>query len=61
MTDRHQDRDRKEKVGRARDDEVKELSGKDVTDPDAEEVKGGKASVSDISFTRNVDKSSPLL
>jgi hypothetical protein len=61
MTDRHQDRDRKEEVGSAREGEVKELAGKEVTEPDAEEVKGGKVSHTDISFTKKVDKSSPLL
>ena len=59
MTDRQQDRDRKEDVGSARESEVKELAGKEVTEPDAEEVKGGKVSHADISFTKWVDKSTP--
>ena len=61
MNDRDEGRDRKEEIGRARDSEVEELAGKEVTEPDAEEVKGGKDSISDLSFTKKVDKSSPLL
>ena len=61
MNDHHEDRDRKEEIGSAREDEVEELANREVTDPDADEVKGGKASLSDFSFTKKVDKSSPLL
>jgi hypothetical protein len=61
MSDRHEDRDRKEDVGSAREDDVKELAGREVTEPDAEEVKGGKASPLDLSFMKKVDKSSPVL
>lgn len=61
MDGRDEGRDRKEEIGSAREGEVKELGGKDVTEPDAEAVKGGKASPSDFSFTKKVDKSSPLL
>ncbi len=61
MTDRDEGRDRKEEIGSAREDEVEELANREVTEPDAEEVKGGKASPADFSFTKKVDKSSPLL
>ncbi len=61
MIDRHEDRDRKDDVGSAREGDMKELAGKEVTEPDAEEVKGGKVSPSDFSFTKKVDKSSPNL
>ena len=54
-------RDRKEEIGSARESEVKELGGKEVTEPDAEEVKGGKVNVQDMSLPKYIDKSSPNL
>ena len=61
MKDRDGGRDRHEEIGGTRDDKVEELAGKEVTEPDAEEVKGGKVNVQDLSFMKYVDKSSPDL
>lgn len=61
MSDRHEDRDREEDVRSAGEGDMKELAGKEVTEPDAEDVKGGKVSPNDLSFMKRVDKSSPLL
>ncbi|MGI8497526.1 MAG: hypothetical protein ACR2OG_08100 [Gemmatimonadaceae bacterium] len=54
------DRKSKNDVNEQGDGTVEDLKAEKVTEPEAEEVKGG-VTPNDISITKHIDKSSPIL
>lgn len=56
--------DKRRKTGNEFSDEqsaVKDLQSDSLSEQDADKVKGGNVALSNFSFTRKVDKSSPTL